>query len=401
MRACIRGSAGQIDGTRIEFESKSQRLHLDLGLGGGLRVAGVEHLEDRKRVSHGPFGITAFQVDPSVRDASAILVEADGVSALYVGDLRAGILEKLLLAPPLHVDLLLMEGATIGSATNADGFATETDFEDQFAGIFRQTKGIALVWCSPQNVDRIVTIYRACLRTNRQFIVERATAEMLRTTIAPVPVPREVWEAIRVFATSGDKKSARRAGSPGGDGEGPPTISSDDLAAVAGKSVVLFRPSMMNDLERTNALADARLMFSMWSGYLEYENSNPVLEWLDRHQIPLDQFHTSGHAAIIELVELRRAFAAAPVVPIGRHPERFAVLFGKVERRAIGEWWDVVRQAVNLSSCSRRGASPHRSPKGATSGGWSRCWRSSWPAIAPDCRTATRFDVADHQRQHR
>ena len=332
----------QIDGPRVELESKGRRVQLDLGLAGGLRVAGVAQLEDRKRVGRGPFGITAFLVDPSVRDASAILVEADGVSALYVGDLRAGILEKLLLAPPLHVDLLLMEGATIGSATNADGFPTETDFEDQFAGIFRQTKGMSLVWCSPQNVDRIVTIYRACLRTNRQFVVDRATAHMLRTTVIPVPVPQEVWEGLRVLAPQGERRGARRANGPSGrEGEGPPVISPSDLAGVAGRSVVLFRPSMMADLEQAKCLTNARLVFSMWSGYLEYENSNPVLEWLERHDIPLDQFHTAGHAAIIELVELRRAFAAAPVVPIGRHPERFAVLFGKVEHRAIGEWWEV------------------------------------------------------------
>jgi len=343
MRACICGSATQIDGTRVELESQGQRVQLDLGLAGGLRVAGVDQLDDRKRITRGPFGITAFLVDPSVRDASAILVEADEVSALYVGDLRAGILDKLLLAPPPHVDLLLMEGTTIGSATNADGFPTESDFEDQFAAIFRQTKGMSLVWCSPQNVDRIVTIYRACLRTNRQFIVDRATADMLRTTIAPVPVPREVWEGIRVFAPPVERRQSRRGQSASRDAAGPPAITPDSLAEVAGQSVVLFRPSMMTDLESGHCLANARLIFSMWSGYLEYENSNPVLEWLDRHNIPLDQFHTAGHAAIIELVELRRAFAAAPVVPIGRHPERFGVLFGKVEHRAVGEWWDIER----------------------------------------------------------
>ncbi len=305
---------------------------------GGLRVCGIDQLDDRKCVTRGPFGITAFLVDPSVRDASAILVEADDVSALYVGDLRAGILDKLLLAPPPHVDLLLMEGATIGSATNADGFATESAFEDQFASVFRQTQGMALVWCSPQNLERIVTIYRACLRTNRQFIVDRATAEMLRTTVVPVPVPREVWEGIRVFAPASERRQAKR----GADGEAP-GITPSGLSQDAARSVVLFKPSMMMDLEQTNCLGTARLVFSMWSGYLEYENSNTVLEWLERHQIPLDQFHTAGHAAIIELVELRRAFSAAPVVPIGRHPERFGVLFGKVEHRAVGEWWDVPR----------------------------------------------------------
>jgi ribonuclease J len=333
----------QIDGTRVELESQGHRVQLDLGVDGGLRVAGVGPLDDRQRVTRGPFGITAFQVDPSVRNASAILVEADGVSALYVGEMRAGILDKLLLAPPPHVDLLLMEGATIGSATNADGFPTENDFEDQFAAIFRQTPGMSLVWCSPQNVDRIVTIYRACLRTNRQFIVDRATADMLRTTIVPVPVPREVSEGIRVFAPATERRHNRRSPGPAErEAEGPPAITPNSLAEVAGKSVVLFRPVMMADLEQSNCLANARLIFSMWSGYLEYENSNPVLEWLDRHNIPLDQFHTAGHAAIMELIELRRAFSAAPVVPIGRHPERFGVLFGRVEHRAAGEWWDVV-----------------------------------------------------------
>jgi len=342
MRACLRGSAAQIGGTRVELESRGQRLALDLGLAGGLRVAGIDRLEDRKRIAEGPFQITPFLVDPSMRDASAILVEADGVSTLYVGDLRAGILDKLLLAPPPHVDLLLMEGATIGSATNADGFATETDFEDQFAAIFRQTKGMLLVWCSPQNVDRVVTIYRACLRADRQFIVDSGTAEMLRTTVVPSVVPREVWEGIRVLVPRSERRSARR-GKAAQPAEDPPSVAAEDLPAVARRSVVLFRPGLMDDLEQTNCLHNARLIFSMWSGYLEYENSNPVLEWLDRHNIPLDQFHTSGHAAIMELVELRRAFAAAPVVPIGRHPERFAVLFGKVEHRAVGEWWDVCR----------------------------------------------------------
>jgi ribonuclease J len=343
MKACIRGSATQIDGTRIELESHGKRLQLDLGLAGGLRVAGVDRLDDRKRLSVGPFGVTPFLVDRSVRDASAILVEADGVSALYVGDLRAGILDKLLLAPPPHVDLLLMEGATIGSATNADGFATERDFEDQFAAIFRQTKGMPLVWCSPQNVDRIVTIYRACLRTQRQFIVDQPTADLLRSAVVPTAVPQEVWEDIRVFAPPSDKRPRRPAAPARPDENGRPSISSSDLAEIASTSVMLFRPGMMRDLEEADCLTNARLIFSMWSGYLEYENSNPVLEWLDRHGIPLDQFHTSGHAALIELVELRRAFAAAPVVPIGRHPERFAVLFGKVEHRAVGEWWAVAR----------------------------------------------------------
>ena len=316
---------------------------LDLGLDGGLRVDGIRTLDDRTRVEVGPFAVTPFVADPLIHDASALLVEADAASVLYVGDLRAGILEKLLLAPPPHVDVLMMEGATIGSATSTDGFPTEADFEDRYAALFRQTRGMTLVWCSPQNVDRLVTIYRACLRTGRQFIVDRSTADTLRPVpVSPTSVLREIWDGIRVFVPGIDRRQSRRARpeTPAA-ASGPPRISSNELAATAASSVMLFRPALMKDLEQANCLTDARLIFSMWSGYLEYEKSNPVLEWLDRHQIPLDQCHTSGHAAIMELIELRRAFATAPIVPIGRHPERFAVLFGRVERHAAGEWWEI------------------------------------------------------------
>src|SRR4029453_3885468 len=155
---------------------------------------------------------------------------------------------------------------------------------------------------------------------------------------------REGWEGFGGCAPAAGRRPSRRSQAPAArDGEGPPAIPPDSVAEAAGQSVVLFRPGMMTHLEQGNCLANARLIFSMWAGYLEYENSNPVLEWLDRHNIPLDQFHTAGHAAITELVELRRAFSAAPGGPIGRHPERFGVLFGMVQHRAVGEWWDVVR----------------------------------------------------------
>ncbi len=338
MRACIRGTAAQVGGTTVEFEAQGHHVVLELGLDGGLRVRGIDRMTDRKRVALGPLAITPFLVDPSVHDASAILVEGDGASVLYVGRLRAGILEKLLLALPPHVDVLLMEGATLGSAPASDSFPTEADFEDEFAALFRQTEGMPLVWCGARNVVRIMTIYRACVRTGRQLIVDMPTARLLRAAVATTTAPRERWEGVRVFVPAAERRRARRQLDASNT---PPRISHDELAPAAASSVMLFRPGIMQDLEDANCLAHARLIFSMWSGYLEYEKSNPVLEWLDRHGIPLDQCHTTGHAAIVELMELRRAFATAPVVPVGRYPERFSVLFGRVERREPGQWWDI------------------------------------------------------------
>ena len=339
MRARIHGAAAD-GGTRIEFESGGRSVAIlgsaELFSPAGVRVDGVDSLVDRTPIDCGPFRITPFVADQDGSDAYAILVEADGAAAFYVGDLRSGVVQKLLHGAPPRVDVLLIEGTTIGKAGSSDGFPTEADFEEKFVSLFRQTRGLALVWSSGQNVDRIVTVYRACLRTSRQFIVDAHTADVLRTAHVP-PIRRGGWEQIKVFRPGG----SRRAASPPPT-QGPPPIRSDQLAAAASQSAMVFRPGLMRDLERGRCLSGARLIFSLWSGYLEYENANPVLEWLDRHRIPLDQCHTSGHAGLMELVRLRDALRPAAVVPIGvRQPERFAEMFGRIERLPDGEWSNI------------------------------------------------------------
>lgn len=377
MKACIHSGATHSGGTCVEIESHGRRVILDIGLPidvkdpdvlacyssaaagrGDALLLGVvllarsqfispdnsrgcraERLDDHKPVVVGPFTITPFLADYSPDDMYAVLVEADGRALLYTGDLRAGAIQKLLITAP-RVDALLMEGATIGRATSSEGFPSETDFEEKFVSLFRQTPGMPLVWCATQNIDRIVTIYRACRRTNRQFIVDVETGTRLRR-VDPSELPVAMIDRLRLFLPASRGRHARRP-SETAIPSNPSPIHASELADAAPTSAMLFRPSMMHDVEDARCLKGARLIFSIWSGYLEYEKSNPFLEWLDRHGIPLDQCHTTGHAGIMELLKLREAFAKAPVVPIrARHRERFEELFGRVVRHAEGEWWEV------------------------------------------------------------
>ena len=344
MRACIRRNATERNGARVEIESQGQRITIaakEDGLRTGVRVSGVDRFEHGAATQMGAFTLTPF-VANSGDEAYAVLVEADGAALLYAVDLRAGAVQNLVSAAP-HVDALLMDGATSVWGVSLDIFPSEAEFEDQFVSLFRSTAGMPLVWCSRQNVERIYTVYRACQRTNRRFIVDLATAEVLRS-----PANRHVAEAvsdhIRVFISAKKERKLSREQAPAlaeiPDGL---RIYPAELAAAAPASVILFRPGLMQDLEQAKCLASARLIFSMWLGYLEYEKANPVLEWLDRHGIPLDQCHSPGQAATTELLALRRAFAAAPVTPIGaRQPGRFDELFHNVRRRADGEWFEIV-----------------------------------------------------------
>jgi ribonuclease J len=109
---------------------------------------------------------------------------------------------------------------------------------------------------------------------------------------------------------------------------------------------MLFRPSMTKDLEGASCLAGSRLIYSLWSGYLKDAKTKPFLGWLQRHEIPLNECHTSGHAAVQDLVRLRQAFPDAPVVPIHTtNADRFEELFGNAQRHNDGEWWRVLQPA--------------------------------------------------------
>ena len=305
----------------------------------------VLHLEDRKTIKLDPFTITPFLVDHSAYDAYAILVEADGKRLFYSGDLRAHgrkakLFEKLILHPPDHVDVLLMEGTTIGRADQA--FPTEADLEKRFVELFKQTKGMALVWCSGQNIDRLVTVMKACNNVRRQFIIDMYTAEILRA-IGNDRLPQAGWDHIKVFLPSRQRQQIKRHG----EFELAKSYSSwrifpEHLAQAAPTSVMLFRPSMMEDVEGASCLAGARLIYSLWSGYLKDPKTKPFLDWLGRHEIPLIECHTSGHASVQDLVTLRKAFPDASVVPIHTlNADRFQELFGNVQRHNDGEWWSV------------------------------------------------------------
>lgn len=51
--------------------------------------------------------------------------------------------------------------------------------EAEFVDLFKSTKGRVFVAWSAQNIDRTVTLYRACLRSSRTLVVDLYTAEVM------------------------------------------------------------------------------------------------------------------------------------------------------------------------------------------------------------------------------
>ena len=304
-------------------------------------------LRDREPLSVGPFQITPYLVDHSAFDAYAILVDCDGRRLLYSGDFRghgrkAHVFDRFLKDPPCDVDILLMEGTTVNRTGQARKFASEDDLESEFAEHFKATEGLALVWSSGQNIDRLVTIFRACRRTGRQFIIDLYTAEILRAT-GNAKVPQGIWDGVRVFVPRSQRIRVKEHGLfQMVDRYRPNRIYPENLPEVANRSVMLFRPGLMRELDAADCLKGSRLAYSLWEGYLRDPRQAQFLAWLKNKNIPTEMIHTSGHASPDDLSRFANAVDPKYLVPIHTFaPEAFGGLFPRVEQKEDGIWWDI------------------------------------------------------------
>ena len=297
-------------------------------------------------LTFGPFRITPHLVDHSAYDAYALEVEAGGTRLFYSGDIRghgrkAALFERLVARPPQDVDVMLMEGSTLGRLNAKQAFPTEADIEARFVDIFRETAGLALVATSAQNIDRMVSLYRACKRTGRTLLIDLYTAEILRAT-GNANIPQSDWPQVAVYVPHYQRVQIKRSGrfdllEP----HGAQRIYPEALAALAPRAAMVFRPAMLRDLDRAACLTGARAIWSQWDGYLKQPRGEALLAELATRKIPLAQAHTSGHASIPDLKRLAAAIAPRMLVPIhtfeaGRFPE----LFGHcVTLKDDGVWW--------------------------------------------------------------
>ena len=319
----------------------------------GVRFKNTIEIKDRTPITLGPFALTPYLVDHSAYDAYALLVEAEGQRLFYSGDFRGHgrkgkLLDRLVSNPPKDVDILLMEGSTLGRSGIDNKYPSESDLETKFLELFQSTKGMALVWCSGQNVDRLVTVYRACRRSGRQFIADMYTASVLRAIENP-RLPQPGWAGFRVYLPWTQKQRIIKEelfdlAKP----FAPSRIYPEQIRKEADKSVMLFRPSMRKDLEKADCLEGATLIYSLWAGYLKDDQYRPLMDWLDKKSIPLVHCHTSGHAPLPDLKRLANALAPRMLVPVHSfEPELFAKHFENVVVKQDGQWWEL--------DCKKRG----------------------------------------------
>ena len=226
----------------------------------------------------GSFSIIPYLMDHSSFDAYGFLISAGGKSLFYTGDFRghgrkAKLLNRLMQKPP-KVNALMMEGTLVGERID-ELTITESDLEEEFVSVIEETPGIVLVTTSSQNIDRIVTIFRAAKRTNRRLIIDFFTAEILERLKAYANLPHASWPRIRVCYP---QFLARRFEELGLNDtlvrHRENAIKWTRINEMENNCVMLIRAGFLWDIKKFLALNGATWIYSLWPGY--FERSKPL-----------------------------------------------------------------------------------------------------------------------------
>jgi ribonuclease J len=271
--------------------------------------------------SLGPFAITPLLTDHSAFDAHMLLIEANGRRVLYSGDFRrhgrkSALVERLMRSPPPSIDVLLMEGTNLGSDKPC---VTEADLEDRFVQLFRRTPGRVFVAWSAQNIDRTVTLYRACLKTGRTLVVDLYTAEVMEMLAEFGRLPAPGWQQVKVVMTEGlRRRYSGQNGDAFADRIAKHGMSAAALERPGERLVVMTRPSLIRDFARKGVAPTSNdaWSWSQWRGYLDAPDGAAVKQWFDAAGSRADHIHTSGHASPSDLREFAMAMKPKTLVPI-------------------------------------------------------------------------------------
>ncbi len=170
-------------------------------------ISNSHHFESGKPFSIGDIEITPYLMDHSSFDAYAFLIKSNGKSIFYSGDFRSHGRKNKAFSwfsynVEKNVDYLLLEGTTIGRGKQR--FQTESEIEDELVETFSKGKGINLIYTSGQNIDRLVSIFRACRRTGKILALDFYIANVLKTLSAygRLPYPSKDFPEIKVFFPS-------------------------------------------------------------------------------------------------------------------------------------------------------------------------------------------------------
>jgi ribonuclease J len=270
------------------------------------------------------FKVYPYLMDHSSPEAFAFLIEADGKRVFYSGDIRStgwkGILfTKFLKDPPMDIDLLLVEG-TLVDRTNHP-YPTEKSVFKAINTIIRVQQNITFVISSAQNIDRLVSVVKACNSNKKNLIIDIYNAWVLEMVHKKSKnLPTIDWENIWVYNQPSQMKKVIERNFE----EFRVRLNKKDIGNRVFHNpqdyVYFLRCPNEKLIDVLLPHGTINMIYSQWDGYLREEHKTYCTDIINKLRtqdgIEFSFIHTSGHAPVKEIIELAGAIKPEKIVPI-------------------------------------------------------------------------------------
>ena len=252
----------------------------------------------------GEFTVIAHNVDHSITGACAFEIICNGKTILYTGDIRfhgRGNFKNFSLINKISkVDYLIMEGTTLNRTNPKE--LKEDDLVPIFTEKFKENK-VNLVEFSPQNLDRFISIYKACLKAKKTLVIDPYTAYILDLySKENKKIPQANSNNIRVYPVHNGitQKIEKRF---------KHVIQFKEIQENPTNFVIKgnykFNASILKHFSN-----NLNIIYSKWSGYLEKNKQFKNYKDLITH------IHTSGHATTKSLQKFVESLQPNAIIPI-------------------------------------------------------------------------------------
>jgi len=312
-------------------------------LGKALPANLFRYFKNRQHFSLGDFTITPYLVDHSAADAYGFLIEAEGKNVFYSGDFRAHgrkavLFDNIIKKPPGDIDLLFMEGTMLERRN--DDFPTEAAVEQRIYGTIKAQENITFLISSSQNIDRIVSAYRACKRAQKTMVIDIYTAWVLeQLKLVSDSVPNMEWEPVKVYASYSQNEKLKEHPEFFGDFRKrlyKHRVHKEELHANPNDYLFLGRMPHFKIIDLYKAVKPVNVIYSQWLGYLSYSNKDhygaeAIAAYRNDPQVHFVYAHTSGHATVTDLQTFAGALKPKMLVPVHtEYGSKFSKLFDNV-----------------------------------------------------------------------
>lgn len=295
------------------------------------------------------FRVKPFLTDHSTPEAFAFLIEADGKRIFYSGDFRATgrksiFYKKQIENPPKNIDLLLIEG-TMVERTNYL-YSTEDSVEEAIYNTIKSQTNLSFVISSAQNIDRLISVFRACRRTKKYLVIDVYSAwvlEMVRKQSKNIPAIE--WEEIKVYDHPSQFKKIKETSFNDFRNRIKPQRVGNFVFSNPSDYVYFVRCPNEKLIDKLRGKGTINIIYSQWEGYLLEEHKNFCTDNLNAlkkdSDLSFQTIHTSGHATVPDLMKFAKAINSNKIVPIHTaFPEKFKMEFEANGFSNINLWKD-------------------------------------------------------------